>query len=193
MQSAEIGLFSMSVDGRTFNLIPNLKNVAKIADKVRILLIYEMIHSPKVPDWYRLDIARDIILACSDSPDIDKHLIRSCRQMPYVNKHKISINDQVMLAAALMRHGVAGVNRDKATVNGKTPKAATEFDVNKIVSYATVVLKMSTSDALNLTMSEFCYRWAAKYPKETKQSDAPSMDAHKRVMKALMEKNKNGK
>ena len=189
MQSAEIGLFSMSVDGRTFNLIPNLKNIAKIADKVRILLIYEMIHSPKVPDWYRLDIARDIILACSDSQDIDKHLIRSCRQMPYVNKHKISINDQVMLAAALMRHGVAGVNRDKISKAGATKKKATEFDINKIAADAMIHFNMSKSDALNLTMSEFCYLLASKYPKETKQSDAPSMDAHKRVMKALLEIN----
>jgi len=191
MQSTEIGAFKLEVDGNVFNLLPSLRNMAKIANSKRILLMHEMIHSPKVPDWLRLDVGREVLLACSDSPEIDKHLIKSKRQKPHLNKHKISINDQVVVAASLMRHGIAGVNRPEyaGEKSGKA-KPMIEFDVNKVVADAMIHFRLSESDALDLTMSKFSFLLAAKFPPESSKETTPSLDAHKEAMRLLMEKNK---
>jgi len=188
MQQTAIGHFQLNIHGNTFNLLPSLRNMAKLADAKRILVIYDMIHSPKVPDWLRLDIARDILLACSDDESIDKHLIKSKKQKPHLNQHKISINDQVLVAAALMRHGIAGVNRPDYEGSKKgNNKPMTEFDVNKIVADAMIHFSLSESDALDLTMSKFSYLLASKFPTEASKENIPSLDAHKAAMKKLME------
>jgi hypothetical protein len=192
MQQAEIGHFAVTINNKTFNLIPSLRNMAKLANATRILTFYEMIHSSKVPDWIRLDLARDILLACSNDAAIDKHLIKSRRQKPHLNKDKISINDQVVVAASLMRHGIAGVNRPDYSGNKGKSKPLDKFDVNKIVADAMIHFGLSRSEALDLTMSEFCQLLAAKFPPESSKQDTPSLDDHKAAMKALMEKN-NGK
>jgi hypothetical protein len=194
MQSTQIGQFSLTIEDKTFNLLPSLRNMAKIANSRRVLVMYEMIHSPKIPDWLRVDIGREILLACSDNPDIDKHLIKCKRQKPHLNKHKISINDQVIVAASLMRHGIAGVNRPEYAGEKKgKAKPMTEFDVNKIVADAMIHFRLSESDALDLTMSKFSYLLASKFPPESNKETTPSLDAHKEAMKALMERNKRNK
>ncbi len=191
MQSTEIGEFKLRIDGQLFNLVPSLRNMAKIADSKRLLLIYEMIHSPKVPDWLRCDIGRDVLFACSDNEAIDKHLIKSKRQKPHLNKHKISINDQVVVAAALMRHGIAGVNKPAYAGGDKgRGKPATEFDVNKIVADAMVHFNLSESDALDLTMSKFAHLLAAKFPPESASNPAPTLSDHKAAMQELARRNK---
>lgn len=194
MQQAQIGHFSLTVGDQKFELLPSLRNMAKLANAKRILTMYDMIHSPKVPNWLRLDIAREILLACSNNEAIDKYLIKCRKQKPHLNQHKISISDQIVVAASLMRHGIAGVNRPKYEGSKKSKgKAVTEFDVNKIVADAMIHFNLSEEEALNLTMSKFSYLLAAKFPPESSREDVPSLEAHKEAMKALMEKNKNGK
>ena len=191
MQAAQIGHFSLDVNGDKFELIPSLRNIAKIASAKRILVLYELIHSPKVPTWLRLDTAREILLACSNKESIDKYLIKCKNQKPHLNQHKISINDQIVVAAALMRHGVAGVNRPEYEGSKKGNSAALEeFDVNKIVADAMIHFRLSEGDALDLTMSKFCYLLASKFPPESSKQTTPTLDAHKEAMKALMEQNK---
>ena len=163
--------------------------MAMLASSTRILLLYEMIHSPKVPFWLRLDIAREILLACSSERGIDKHLIKCRNQKPHLSNKKISMNDQIVVAAALMRHGVAGVNRPEYEGSEKASgKRIEEFDVNKIVANAMIHFNLSESDALDLTMTKFCYLLASKFPVDTdKKQVVPSLDAHKEAMKKLME------
>lgn len=189
MQETEIGHFSVTINNKTFKLLPSLRNMATLANSVRILLIYEMIHSPMVPQWYRIDLARDIILACCDDNDIDEHLIYCRKCKPRLSIKKISINDQIVVAAALMRHGVAGVNRPDYDGSKKgSGKPADKFDVNKIVADAMIYFGLSKQEALDLTMSEFCYLLAAKFPPTASQNNSPSLEDHKAAMKALMEK-----
>lgn len=189
MQSTEIGEFSLKIGEKQFKLLPSLRNIATLASATRIITMYEMIHSPKVPNWIRLEIGREILLACSDKENIDKHLIKCRNQKPHLNKNKISINDQIVVAAALMRHGIAGVNRPEyAGTKSSKKKAVTKFDVNSIVADAMIHFGLSKAEALDLTMSEFCHLLAAKFPPETSKEDTPSIDDHKAAMKALMEK-----
>lgn len=192
MQQTQTGHFSLTVNGNTFNLIPSLRNMAMLTNSKRILLLYEMIHSPKIPTWLRLDLGREILLACSGDKSIDTHLIKCWNKKPHINNKKISMNDQIVVAAALMRHGIAGVNRPVYEGTNKgNGKSLDEFDVNKIVADAMIHFGLSESDALDLTMSKFCYLLAAKFPVDTSKKDAaPSLDDHKAAMKALMEQNK---
>lgn len=189
MQSTEIGQFALNVNGNAFELLPSFRNMAKIANSKRIILFYDMIHSPKIPIWLRLDIAREILLACSNKESIDKHLIKCKNQKPHLNNKKISINDQVVVAAALMRHGIAGVNRpDYAGDKNKgRSKPMTEFDINKIVADAMIHFKLSEKDAMDLTMSKFCYLLASKFPPDSVKQETPSIEEHKAAMKKLME------
>lgn len=190
MQQTEIGKFKLKINGNTFNLLPSLRNMAKLADSKRVLVLYEMIHSPKVPEWLKLDIGRDILLACSDNEGIDKYLIKTKRQKPVLNDSKISINDQVVVAAALMRHGIAGVNRPKYEGSKKSSdKEMVEFNINKIVADSMNHFGLSRNEAWDQTMSEFSHSLASKFPVDnSKETDVPSLDAHRAAMQKLMEK-----
>jgi hypothetical protein len=193
MQSAEVGHFSLNINNKTFNLVASLRNMAKLANAVELIEIYETLHDRFMSDWMRISVARQVLLACSDNPGIDEYLIKCNNMKPHLNNNQISINDQVMVAAALMRHGIAGVNRPKYAGSDKKSKAADRFDVNSIVADAMIHFGLSKAEALDLTMSEFCHLLAAKFPPESSKNDTPSLDDHKAAMKALMEKNNNGK
>lgn len=189
MQQTEIGEFSVSIDGNDFNFSPTLRNIAKIADSKRILSIYNMIHSMQVPVWLKLDLARNILMCCCDDKGIEKHLIKTRHMKPHINQHSISVNDQIVVAAALLRHGVSGVNSPDYEGSKKARgKEAIDFNVHNIASQAIVHFNMSENDAMNLTMSKFRYLLAAKFPSEATQNrqDAPSLDAHKEAMKAAI-------
>lgn len=192
MQQTEIGQFSLRINGKLFNLLPSLRNMAKIANAKRILTTYDMIHSARVPDWIRCNIGREILLACCDDEKIDDYLVKCANQEPIENKNSISVNDQVIVACALMRHGIAGVNRPQHAGSKKSTKAADKFDINKTVADAMIHFGLSKSEALDLTMSEFYYLLAAKYPSESASTSTPSLNDHKAAMKALMERNKQG-
>lgn len=189
MQTAEVGYFQLAINGKRFNLVASLRNMAKIADSKRILTIYDMIHSPQLPPWIKLDIGREIITACSDSEEIDQYLVHCRKQKPHLKPNIIAMQDQVAVAAALMRHGIAGVNRPAYAKGKGKAKPLEKFDINKIVSDAMIAFGLSKSEALDLTMSEFCHLLASKFPPESATNDAPTLEDHKAVMKALMEQN----
>ena len=191
MQSSEVGQFSLDIDDKTFTLLPSFKNMAKIADSKEILEYYNTIHNDYAAPWLRLSVAREILLACADSKDIDNNLIHCEGMEPQLKENTISANDQVLVAAALMRHGIAGVNRPKYAGSSKgKAKPIDTFDVNRLVADAMIHFKLSEHDALNLTMSKFCFLLAAKFPTDSKESDSPSLDDHKKAMQALINRGK---
>lgn len=191
MQKAEIGHFSLNIEGKEFDLVPSFKAMSGLANSVRILRMYEMIHSLQVPTWLKLEIGRDVILACSDDKDIGHYLVKVKNMKPHLNNRCISMSDQITVAASLLRHGIAGVNRPKyAGDKGAKGKAMDKLDINAITAQAMIHFNLSKSEAESLTMSEFCHLLAAKFPPESDSSDSPSLDAHKAAMKALMEKSK---
>ena len=184
MQDTQIGHFAVIVDGKKYSLTPTLRNMAKLADARRLIVFYDMIHSQKVPDHILVDLSREIILACSDSARIDENLIKCKRGKPHITPRSFSANDQVVVAAGLMRHGIAGVNRPRNAGTGKSSREVEEFDVNKIVADAMIHFEMSRKEALDLTMSEFYLLVAAKFPPESSGNNAPSVKAHNEVMEA---------
>ena len=188
MQTAETGFFTLAVNNKKFNLVASLRNMAKIASATRILLLYDVIHSRNVPDAHRVNLAHEILTACSDNDKIEKYLIKHAYGEVIAGKNAISANDQVHVAAALMRHGIAGVNRPKNAGSGKPNKKKIEkFDINRVVAEAMIHFGLSKTEALDLTMSEFYYLLAAKFPEDSVKQDIPSVDAHREVMKAFYE------
>lgn len=191
MQSTEVGEFTLQIDGKAFTLLPSLRNIAKLAGSEEILSLYDTIHDSFISDYVRVEIGHDVLLACSDSADIEQYLVKCEGKQPIADENTISVNDQVIVAAALMRHGIAGVNRPEFAGSNEKSDPAKTFDVNKIVADAMIHFGLSKSEALDLTMTEFCYLLASKFPPDsvTKRNESPSLDDHKAAMKALMEKN----
>lgn len=191
MQNTQIGHFAVTINDKRFDLIPSFRNMATLADAERLLLLYDVIHSPKATLDVLTNLSREMLLACSSSPDIDDYLVRTKRSKPYITPRSISVNDQIVVAAALMRHGIAGVNRPKNGLK-KSSRGPDKFDVYKYVADAKNHFNMSLEEAWNLTMTEFCYHLASHFPPESKGNDAPSLEAHKAAMKAMMEEQANG-
>ena len=179
MQQAETGHFSVNIYGKQYNLVASLENMAKIASSKRILNIYDMMHSKIVPNSVLIDVARNVLMACCDDPSLDEHLVRIRRGKPLLKHNTISVNDQVVVAASLLRHGIAGVNKPKSKATPKKGQAEPlrVFDVNKIVADAMIHFDLSRAEAMQLTMSDFYHLLAAKYPPEKRSKDL-SLEAH---------------
>lgn len=187
MQTAELGHFAVTIDGQTYQLNATLRNMAKLADAKRLIRYFDMLHNSRVPVNVLLDVSREVFLACSDSPEIEKHLIKCRRMKPHISPRSLSINDQINVAAALMRHGVAGVNKpDNGLKSGGG--SVTEFNAYEIVATAKNHFGMSLTEAWDLTMSEFAYHLASHFPSKQRTGEAPSIDDHKLAMKMLREK-----
>ena len=191
MQNTEMGFFSLTVDNKTFNLTPSLKNMGKIASATDLLGDFDMLFRESTDLWMRLSIAKNVLLSCSDSEDIDFYLVGvSLNLKPHYNKRCISANDQVNVAISLMRHGIVGVNCPDYEGSKKAKgKVMDKFDVNQIISDARMHLDCTKQEAQDLTMTEFRYLLSAKFPSEATQAknEAPSLESHNAMMKAMME------
>lgn len=185
MQNTELGHFSVEIDGNEFNLTPSFRNISKLANSSDLLLIFRVMHSKEALTCTLVTTAREIMLACVDKPkEFDKYLINMPNKKPHIKSNNaISAQDQVVVAAALMRHGVAGVNRPKTGLRAGG-KAMTEFNVYKHVADAKQHFGLSIDEAWDLTMSEFCYHLASAFPPESAGQAPPSLDAHKAAMEA---------
>ena len=185
MQDTELGHFAVEIDSEKFTLTPSFRSMAKLANASDLLLIFRVMHSKEALACTLVTTAREIMLACSDKPkELDKYLINMPSRKPHIKSSSaISAQDQVVVAAALMRHGVAGVNRPKTGLKaGGT--AMTEFNVYKHVADAKQHFGLSIDEAWDLTMSEFCYHLASAFPPESAGQTPPSIDAHKAAMEA---------
>lgn len=191
MQNAQIGHFAVDISDKHFDLIPSFRNMAKIASADRLLLLYDVIHSTKATTDVLINLSREILLACSSDSDIEQYLVKTQRRKAYITPRSISVNDQIVVAAALMRHGIAGVNRPKTGLK-KSVRGMEKFDVYSFVADAKNHFNMSLEEAWGLTMTEFCYHLASHFPPESAEHNAPSLDAHKEAMKAMMEGDNHG-
>ena len=91
-------------------------------------------------------------------------------------------NDQIMIAAGLLRHGVSGVRTKKES--GKPGKPAEEIDVWEAVYAAMAHFDMPQAEALKLTMTEFVKLCEMKFPDPDKKSDsaAPTVEEQKEAL-----------
>lgn len=189
MQNTEIGHFGVEIDGEYFQLVPSLRAMSKLANADEIMLIYRSLHNPCTLTSSLIDMSFDVLTACCDKPTkLKRYLAQSRNGKPhFVSRNAVAVSDQIQVAAALMRHGVAGVNKPKTSLTGKG-KPMTKFDVYRFVADAKQHFGVSMTEAWNMTMSEFYYHLAAKFPPT---GEEPDREAHIEAMtqdKELYEK-----
>jgi hypothetical protein len=183
MQTVEQGHFTLEIDNKKYNLTPSFKNMARLANADRLIIFFDLIHGNIADLATKINVAREILIACSDDESIDKYLIKCKKNKPHVKPSSISINDQIIVAAALMRHGIAGVNAPKYENSGKKGKPLTKFDVYQYVADAKNHFGLTLDEAWNLTMTEFRYHLASKFPPIKDKDSAPDIKEHEQSMK----------
>lgn len=189
MQNTEIGHFALEVNGEYFSLIPKLNNMAKLASAEDLMLYFRCMHSASTLQRTLIDMSHDVFMACCDKPQqIKKYLVETRNGKPhFISRHAVSISDQIQVAAALLRHGIAGVNRPRNALTGKG-KPMDRFDVYRFIADAKQHFGVTLTEAQNMTMTEFYYHLAAAFPPTGAE---PDINAHKEAMetdKELYEK-----
>lgn len=193
-QNTQIGHFAVDINNQRFEFKPSLRAMSRLADAVELMQIYKALHSRYTKSTTLISMSQDVLLTCVDKPkDFERYTVgvsyaKDHRGKPHFkSKLAISINDQIQVAAALMRHGIAGVNRPKNSLQGEGVPMK-EFDVYRFVADAKHHFGVSLTEAWEMTMSEFYYHLAAAFPPTGKE---PDIDAHKAAMeqdKALYDK-----
>ncbi len=135
---------------------------------------------------YTVGLSADVLRACCDE-DISS-LLTDVVDRNGVFKIKkpstthLTVDQQIIVAAGLMRHGVSGVSDKKSTSKGK---AATTVDLWSFVNTARIHLGISKSEALSLTMTEFNRMVDIKFPPEKSITDTITDDQYAAAMKNL--------
>ncbi len=135
----------------------------------------------KTEYMYAIMAAADVIRACSDidPSDILVDVTRKDSGLKMILKSgdQLTPESQLIIASGLLRHGIAGVSKNKTSGKGK---AATEVDLWDFVHTAMTAekIKMTKKEALALTMTEFVRLIERAYPEEKKEEDI-SLDDYK--------------
>ncbi|AUR85551.1 hypothetical protein NVP1076O_46 [Vibrio phage 1.076.O._10N.286.51.B7] len=198
----DIGHFEIKAEGRCYNLIPSFENIMKLGDGEELIDIYNTLHgiaeAPEHPDilhdfnMYLVGLSAEVIRSCAD---IDPSLLlvdvvdRNGKfKLKLGSGKKLTPERQIILAAGLVRHGVAGVNPEsKSKSKGK---AATSIDIWDYVNTARVHLEITRNEALSLTMTEFAKMMNIKFPPEKTAVDVISDDEYDEAMSRLAAINK---
>ncbi|MDB4306028.1 DUF6246 family protein [bacterium] len=182
--TCEIGHFKISAGGIDYNLTPSFKNILKLGSPTELVGLFSSAHEIFNPakSHDKLDYmsavmnSAFVIRTCCDI-DPTKILVDVMRTDKGLKLHYNSTRGamtperQLMIAAGLLRHGVAGVKKESESSKGD---AADSVDIWEFVHTAMVHLNMSKEDALSLTMTEFVRIFDKKYPPEKTAADSIS-------------------
>lgn len=198
----DIGHFEIKAEGRCYNLVPSFENIMKLGDESELIDIYNYMHglheqpqySCAINDLYMylVSLSADIIRACSDI-DPSRMLIdvvdrNGKSKMKIGVGKKLTPERQIILAAGLVRHGIAGVIPEKPKTSDS--KAATKINLWEFVNTARVHLEITRNEALSLTMTEFAKMMAIKFPPEKTAIDVISDEEYDDAMANLAKINK---
>lgn len=139
-------------------------------------------------NMYTVGLSADVLKACSDiDPSklivdvVDRNDVFKLKQPA---GKSITPEQQIIVAAGLLRHGISGIS-DKKTKS--TGKAATSIDLWEFVNASRIHLDISKDEALSLTMTEFNQLMDIKFPPE---KPAISDDEYDEAMSNLARINK---
>ena len=198
----DIGHFEIKAGGRCYNLIPSFENIMKLGDGEELIDIYNELHGivehPQRNDvltdfyMYLVELSANVIRACSDI-DPSGLLIGVIERngkfkLKLGHGTKITPEQQIIVAAGLVRHGVAGVNPESKSKSKGKP--ATSIDLWEFVNMARVHLEINRAEALSLTMTEFAKMMHIKFPPEKTAVDVISDDEYDEAMSRLAAINK---
>lgn len=157
-------------------LVPSLAHIAAIGSPQEIVRTYADLHDHR-PGVARL-AALMVVYACAGEADPSEIVGH------YAEPGPMPLDELLVIARHLMRHGIVGKQRPtKKTEGGYSDK----FDASEYIDAAMIHFGMSEQDAGKLTMTQFQRMLAMKYPE--KQADIPSRDEYRKRV-AEMEKRK---
>lgn len=190
----DIGHFEIKAGERCYNLIPSFENMMKLGSPSDLVNMFKNIHSfGKYENLFAIKSnymtcvlsAIEIIRACSDEDPSDilvsvepKHNGLSL----VMGDNKLPVNDMVIIASGLMRHGVAGATKDDKKSKGEP---ATEIDLWEFAYIAMSHLGMSKLEALSLTMTEFVRIMEIKFPSDKNSAKNISDEEYEASMQMM--------
>jgi len=166
-----------------FLFIPSFENISKIGNPKNIVRAFHDLHGPKA-----VRPAMHVMRCCSASDAdemigwLDEDLNRADGKIPDA--------ELIILAKALMTDGIMG--RAKPSKKDGSGKYSDSFDASEFVDAAMVHLGLSSTDAWQLTMTQFQRQIEMKFPdkdggtmSESQCKDAKAMLLAKRERAGL--------
>ncbi|MNQ95341.1 hypothetical protein D3C85_1108950 [compost metagenome] len=196
VSAGEIGV---SVGDSDYLFRPSLAAIDSLGSPAEIVTKFGILFSaPKLnPIWpkssYRawerelMATAYDVLAACSDK-DVMPLLGHMGSKWGSFVPGPMPSQDMVHLARALMRHGVVGLKPEGRPAKGQQKEEySKEFNAREFVAQATAHLGLSSSEAWQMTMTEFSGAMQSKFGKP---ETLPPAEEHDDAMARLAEINR---
>lgn len=168
-----IGQVGITTPTKRYVLTPSLAAMASIVDATDK---YLDLLSPDTAHEWRVQIAHDILTACSDCPTIVNYLgiqkvgkprLRNGVLTTRYNSVYVSDAHAIVIAETLLYHGMVGKVEHKAAPSGEV--YTSKFDPLEWVSAVVAHLGLSERDAWGMTMTSVLNAMKTKFPPSEKE------------------------
>lgn len=173
MVITKIGQAAIKTPSGTFILKPSLAAMANLANPVET---YKILHDPNADPAGILQAAYDVLLACSDNPEIKQYFGRQQVGKPRIRGNKktttytdVFIDDihAICIAQNLMFHGMVG--KVKMTRVPKESDYSADFDPVEWMAAVIAHLEISESEAWQMSMTSILAALKTKFPPTEKE------------------------
>lgn len=165
----DIGQFAIHINDTTLVFTPSFLNMTKIGTPSEIVKTFSIIFGAEdsVSEQLFIDLVDKVLTACceSDCSVITGYLEGNENKLVTVDG--LTIQDRVILAQHLLKHGLIGESQLKK--KSDNADYSDEFHAKKFVYMAVAHLGMSEVDAWNMSMTAFQEAMEAKFPTNDKE------------------------
>jgi hypothetical protein len=161
-------------DGREFTLIPSLAAMSHIGDPREIVRVFHELHHPMMRRARNAAIL--VIWSCCDEDAISDLTGDAFTQGTWPD------SEMLIIAHHLMRHGIIGTAKPKASSRRDQGQYAERFDPSEYIDAAMIHLGLVRADAETLTMTQLQRMIESKHPKK------PGADISREEYRAAMAK-----
>lgn len=164
---------AVASDGAEYTFTPSFGRIATLGAPREIVALYAGLHGPRAGQ----DAAYVLACLCDQG---DATPLIGWRQGDDVCVGSMPLNEQIIIARHLMRHGIIG-NAKPGTGDGKYSES---FNAHEYIAAACVHLGLSRHDAENLSMTEFQTMLEMKFP-DSKKKEKPSREVYESFMRKI--------
>lgn len=190
----EIGEIGITAKNRDYLLRPSFRAMQSLGSPREIVQIFHALHAgPNLAVTQRqherdtLALSAQVIEACIVEGDHIDLLGYTPAPRKYV-PGDMPFNHWVIVAQALMRHGIIGVIPKKTYPKKKSDEYVSAFRASDYVAAAVAHLGMSESEAWNMTMTSFAGLMRSKFGEP--EHKTPALEDYDDAMKKLEEINR---
>lgn len=164
----EIGIHA----GRDVLLRPSLAAMSSLGDPAEIVDVFARVMGGELAD------SLGVLYVCTDEDISDLVGAYEGSPLRYV-PGTLPVEHVVLLAQALVRHGIVGVAKEQPRPANYEPEYMREFDAREHAALAMAHLGLTEREAWNMTMTGLVAALRAKFPPSAKDSPgsrAPSKE-----------------